>query len=366
MTKKQILRFVAFALASLMTIVLLCDLFESENYKNHDQNMYTFQNLPKGTVDAVFLGTSGVDRFWIAPKAYEDHGLALYNLSFDAFPAWLYKNIIDEVTRKQDVELILLDVRPFYQGNKNSDAMEVRARRYLDSLPFFSVNRIKAALTTMNILHQAEPEEREKFDASFLFSFIKYHTMWEDKYSFYENFGSKKQKYGSYFAYDGRVIKVKPHEKVVYDPEKRGKLDPIAESSLYELIDYIKEKDLNVLFVDTPQFMWPYEMKRANTLYDILEENDLDYIHFYKENSDEFTIDLDNEKDFYDESHVNYYGAKKFTDALAEHLIENYDLPDARENEIAKEFWDGKYKKVEKTIKQYEAEKAEKDKKKKK
>ena len=360
MTKKQILRFVAFLVAALMTIVLLCDLFECENTKNYDQNMYTYRNLPEGTADAVFLGTSGVDRFWIAPKAYEEYGITAYNLCYDAYPAWLYTNIIDEIEGMQDTKLILIDIRAFFQSNTRLDSVEVRSRRYLDSLPFFNINRIKAAFKTMNLLHEADPENYKKFDASYLLSFIKFHSKWSDKYSVYENLGSKKQPYGSFYMTDARVIRRKPHDKVYFDPNAYHSLDKVTEKALYELIDYIKEKDLNVLFVDTPQFLGKYELRRANTIYDILEENGMDYIHFYKENSADFSINLDNTKDFYDESHVNYYGAEKFTAALAEYIDENYNLPDARENETAKKFWDGKYDKIKNKIAKFEKEKAAK------
>ena len=360
MTKKQILRFVAFAVAALMTIVLLCDLFECENTKNYDQNMYTYRNLPKGASDAVFLGTSGVDRFWIAPKAYEEYGITAYNLCYDAFPAWLYTNIIDEISNMQDTKLILIDIRAFFQSNTRLDRVEVRSRRYLDSLPFFSMNRIKAAFKTMDILHNANPEEHEKFDASYLLSFIKFHSKWSDEYKLSENLGSKKQPYGSFYMSDSRMIRRKAHDKVYFDPNAYHTLDPVTEEALYELIDYIKEHNLNVLFVDTPQFLGKYELRRANTIYDILDKHGMDYIHFYKENSADFSIPLDNTKDFYDESHVNYYGAEKFTAALAEYIDQNYDLPDARENEVAKEFWDGKYDLIKETIAGFEAEKAAK------
>ena len=361
MNKKQFLRFVAFTVASLMTIILICDLFEGENTHNYDQNMYTYRNLPDGTIDAVFLGTSGADRFWIAPKAYEEYGISLYNLSYDAFPAWLYTNILDEIDGMQDTKLILIDIRAFFQSNTRLDRVEIRARRYIDSLPFFSANRIDAAFETMKILHEANPEEFEEFDPSYLFSFIKYHTMWADEYSLYENLGSKKQKYGSYYMDNNDIVKRKKQEKKVFT-DKHHSLDPVTEAALYELIDYIKEHDLNVLFVDTPQILGKYEMRRANTVYDILEENGLNYIHFFKKGSSDFTIDLDHDKDFFDTSHVNYYGAEKVTDALAEYINENYDLPDARENEIAAKFWNGKYKKLKKAIAELEDEEAKRKK----
>ena len=48
---------------------------------------------------------------------------------------------------------------------------------------------------------------------------------------------------------------------------------------------------------------------------------------------------LDPEKDFFDEGHLNAYGAKKVSQFMAKWLDEKYDLPDHR-NEAGYELWD--------------------------
>ena len=361
MIKKQVLRCIGFMLCLVMLTVLMCDLFESTNNSSGAKNMYGYRNLPKNSINAVFLGTSGVDRYWVAPKAYEEYGIALYNLSFAGFPAWLYTDILDEILPQQeDIELILFDLRPFYQNNTadRTEAMDARAREYLDSLPVFNLNRIKTAFKTMNIVHEAD-EEKPKFDGSYLLSFIKFHSNWSDDYSLYDNLGHKDHNFGSFFMKDVPTVKRKEIEKKFFEGDYYRTLDPIAEKALYELIDYIKANDLEVLFVDTPQFIDKRENGRANTVYSILEANNLNYLTFYKPNSEEFTINLDNKKDFYDRNHVNYYGAEKFTKALAEYIDGKYELPDARENPNANEYWDGLYDKVKKEVKYFEKLKAE-------
>ncbi len=364
MVKKQILRCVGFMLCLVMLTVLMCDLFECSNTRYCDKNMYTYRNLPKDSVDAVFLGTSGVDRYWIGAKAYEEYGMTVYNVSYDGMVSWLYTSLMDEVLSRQDPELVLIDLRPFYQDNTDLPTMSSRARFVIDSLPFFNINRVKAAFRTMEFMHESD-EENPKFDASYLLSFIKFHTKWADDYSLYDNLGSKDQMFASYFMWNKRTLKVAPQKSVVFKSDLYKELDPFSEEALYEVIDYIEENDLQVLFVDTPKFMNEKENGRANTVYDILEENNLKYLNFYVPDSDEFTIDLDKDHDYYDGNHVNYFGAQKFTAALSKYLDENYDLPDNRDNPNAKEFWDGKYDKIKNEIKYFEKlqEKEKKDKK---
>ena len=53
-------------------------------------------------------------------------------------------------------------------------------------------------------------------------------------------------------------------------------------------------------------------------------------------------------------NHVNFYGAEKFTDALAAYLNEHYDLPDRRNDEAVKGDWDGIYDELLFEIREYE------------
>ncbi|MBO5936208.1 MAG: hypothetical protein J6Q79_01180 [Clostridia bacterium] len=61
MTKNQIIRTVAFLLVVSVLLLTLCDLFEYEN-SHISERIETYQDLPRNTVDAVMVGTSGIDR----------------------------------------------------------------------------------------------------------------------------------------------------------------------------------------------------------------------------------------------------------------------------------------------------------------
>lgn len=356
MTKKQIIRCVAFLVALVMTIALLCDLFEIENTKNYSKNLYTYRKVSNGTFDAVFIGTSGVDRFWIGAKAYEETGLSVHPLSVDGIPLWFYPNLIDEALATQDPELILIDMRGFVQEQSSVKLWDARARRFLDSLPFFSLRRVNSAFKAMEYKRIIDPEESQ-FDVSLLFSVVKYHSKWANEYSVADNLGSKEHEYGGYFISPKRNIRTTHNKPVVYDPDKKYALDPITERATRELFDYIEEKDLNVLFVNTPKFMSDREMGIFNTVYDMLDEKGYNYIHFYKDNSSDFTVELDINKDYYDNGHLNFYGAEKFTPVLAEYLSENYNLPDRRGDEKCEDYWSGKYDLIKKTVAGFEADK---------
>ncbi len=351
MKLKRILGCVAFVLIVCVMMVVLCDLLELSNTSNFDKRYETFRNLEEDTVDAVFIGTSGVDRYWIAPKAYEKYGMTVFPLAIESMPTWLMTNVLKDVFKYQDPKLVMIDARSFGQSNVKKENMDIFARRVLDSMEMFSLNRIEAGFKTMRVIHETF-EDAPAFDISYLLSFVKYHDRWkDDDYKIQNNLGNKEHEYGGFYI-TGNSTKIQPQEVRPYDFDLYTPLDPVTEESLYEILDFLEEKDVEVLFVDTPQLKDDQEVGRGNTLYKILDERGVDYIHFLSEDQSEslHVIDFDYDRDFYDAPHVNYYGAEKFTDYFAQYLDENYDLPDRRADESVAKDWDGRYDAIVKKI----------------
>jgi len=349
MTKNQIVRTIAFSLVVVIMMLILCDFFKLGNDKNFDKYFYSFRKYPENSIDAVFIGTSGFDRYWMPAMAYEKYGMVSYPLCADAQPAWLITNVIEEAQTYHDPQLFVIDIRCFTQDN-NADLMDVRARRILDAVPFFSKSRLKIAFKTMQMIHEYD-ESKPRFDLSYILPFIKYHSMWETEgLGVLGNLGNRKQNYGGFYLTKKLSMRIRPQTPIAYDASYTMELDPLSEKTLYELFDYIRENDLNVIFLDTPQFKDAHESGRANVIYDILEKEGFEYIHYYTAESDTgFSINLDPNTDFYNEGHVNYYGAVKFTEVFAEYLNENHPLPDRRGDERISPHWDGVYKRIVET-----------------
>ncbi len=341
MTKKQFLRAVAFFVCVAIMVVGLCDLFEETNSQNSSKRFYKYRNFKKDTVDVVMVGTSGTDRYWIPSQAYEKYGMTVYPMSTNSMPVFLYIELIEEVYAYQNPELLIIDIRPFTQDNVDTNRMDAKARLLLDVMAPFSVNRIKAALKTMESIKKVEPD-KASFDLSLFFSFIKFHSRWTEKsYRVEKNLGDLEHNYLGFYIGNKMVRRVNQNPKG-YDASLYEPLDPICEEILYELFDYIRENDLNVVFFDSPQIRNALDMGRANTVYSILEDEGFEYIHFYDESDpDGITIDFDFTSDFYNSAHTNFYGATKFTDAFSAVLNEKYDLPDRRNDEDVKADWDG-------------------------
>ena len=356
MTKKEWIRMIAFALVVCMLLVVMCDLFENERTKNSDSRFYSYRKYNEDTIDAVFIGTSGVDRYWCGPKAYEKYGMTVYPLSTDGMPAWLYTDVLDYALMYQNPQLVMLDIRAFCQDNTmdtwNTKTMDAKARRFLDALPWFSPQWFKVAFKSMRVIHEVD-ESNPRFDISLLLSYIRFHEKWESAGFdfFYKNLGNMKNKYCGFYMADELSAVISPQELFTYDPEATQPLDPLSQQALMEIIEYVQDKGLQLLFVDTPQFADEHEMNRANYIYGLLEEMGIDYVTSYTTEGDSpFNVDLDPKTDFYNASHVNFFGAEKYTDFLAAYLHKNYDLPDRRYDPAVREHWDGVYQRIRNTI----------------
>jgi len=362
MTKKQILRCLCFLLIVCFMLVILCDLFEFENTQHQDSRFFSYRTYPKDTVDAVFIGTSGVDRYWISAKAYDEYGMTVFPLAPDAMPAWLYVNVMEEARTYQDPQLFILDIRAFTQlydpqNGDVTDTMGVPARRILDAMDFFSPNRFRSALKTMKLIHSVD-ETAPRWDLSLLLTFIKNHPKWvEDSYSIQSNLGNRTNKYAGFYMNPSLTTLVEAQVPFVYHDTVCKPLHPVAEAALYEVLDYAAEENLKLLFVDTPKILAEAEMGRINQVHRILEEEDADYLSYYStRRSLPFTIDLDFDADFYNDDHVNFSGAEKFTDSFSAYLDTHYHLPDRRADAHVQQNWDGIYSKILTSVEKYKTD----------
>ncbi len=360
MTKKQIMRSVAFFLVVCLMLAVLRDLFELDNTTNYDKRLSSYSKLNENTVDAIYIGTSGVDRYWNPANAYDKYGMTVSLYSVDGMLTALYTNAIESASVKQDIKLVLVDARAYGHTYSVKDT-DVCARRQMDAITYLSptwFKTVKKTIVTMEKLGDCDFERK----LSYYVPFVKYHTKWaDDDFLISENIGNRPHKYLGFFINSSLSTKVVAQQPVKYNTESRKPLDPIAEESLYELLDFAKEKDLQLLFVDTPQFMDEKEMARANTLADILKEKEQTYLNFnLPEVQKKYGLEMDPSKDYYNNSHTNFYGAERFTEVLGKYLDENYDLPDRRNDDAVKEDWDGIYNKILDNIKKIEKKAAEK------
>ena len=339
MDKKQWIRTILFLLLVGVLLYYMCDLFETKN-THMSGRMVLYHEQEENVVDAVIIGSSGVDRFWNAAQAFEDYGMTVLPLSTDGVSSWIMLNLTKEAFRNQSPKLVIVDgrgfVRDVYEPSTNIDVV---SRRVIDILPFFSANRMDAIQRTVKTMRKVDPDSVPLLDVSYFFSFIRFHDMWESEEFSFDNIGTDPSAYLGMYMNKGAVISNEIHFSEGTD--EREPLDDISEACLHELIDYLKGKDCEILFLITPhEAARPAFLRKYNTIQDIVEAEGIPCMFYTsKELMAEYGDIFDQKEDFYNAGHTNYHGAQKFTALFAAYLDENYDLPDHREDPRCKSWY---------------------------
>ena len=107
-----------------------------------------------------------------------------------------------------------------------------------------------------------------------------------------------------------------------------------------DLLSYCTKNNLNVLFVRAPHYVTSetYDrVKRSNQMASIVKEHGFSY---YSIENIAAQIGIDEKRDFYNEDHMNIYGALKFTDYLAEKLVSQEKLKTDPLSNYLKDQWE--------------------------
>ena len=200
--------------------------------------------------------------------------------------------------KTQDLDLAVVDILMFSKNDEYYD--DGVNYTFCDNMPF-SKNKLE--------LVRASTPESERF--SLACRFMKYHSRWNELKE--ADFAYNKREMSDY----SKGFYVLP---TCYDKAEAQDLtevldeSPISEKNLYylnKMIELCREKDVELMLVKTPSNATPDEKKYYNTVERIAKENDVAFVD-YNMHYDEIGFDF--EQDFFDDSHLNVYGAEKFTE----------------------------------------------------
>ena len=192
-------------------------------------------------------------------------------------------------------------------------------RRVTDSM-WFSNNRTQAIKDMVERLEKKTGADVNAFD--YYFSFTLYHNRWSQLTA--ADFGKDPDSFMGYYIYD---------ETESFDKQEtlaRRSAKPLEVSSdnqqyLEEMLDYLDTFDGRILFTNTPNNLEEDKFANYNYIKKEIESRGYEVLDL-NDHVDE--IGLDYETDFNENMHVNYRGAFKITDYMADYLKEKYELPD--------------------------------------
>lgn len=275
----------------------------------------TFYDEPKNTIDIVYLGSSNAYAHFNTVLAYNEYGFTTGLVANDSQPFPFIKYLIIESRKYQNPELYIIDIATLQKNFSEYEEAEIR--KTADSMKF-SKNRIAAINETLGYIDIDKSEY-----VNYYFSFLKYHNMWKDITS--DNFKKPDYLYKG-FLFSNVTSEINPQNSYIW-PSDEEMLPYESEQALLDLISYIKDNNLNVLFIIPKRIFGTQSLyRRFNSVISIIEENDLKLINF--NTLEDFDINFNT--DLYNYAHLNIYGSTKYTLYFSKYLKENYNLKDHR------------------------------------
>ncbi len=293
------------------------------SFKNDDgvtQMKYLYRQK-KNSVDVLLMGTSHTFVNINTQELYDSYGIASYILAGSNQLYWNTYYCLLEAIKTQKPKLVVLDIFSSTYETNYSDNAQIITGTFGMRDP---ITRYKALKVSC----------QENSFSDYLFDY----RIWHSRYTELES-----KDFGQYYDtpewryYKGfRVNTNRAHDA------KRGNthnitstkpLPPKIEEYLRKIMELCRKKDIPILLVKAPATDFSSKddfWKKYNRTREIADEYNVELINF---NGDEWysKMGLDFSQDYADiYGHLNYYGSVKYTDKLAEEILERFDLPDRR------------------------------------
>lgn len=282
-----------------------------------------FYELPKDSVDVLFLGSShGVTSF-VPQELYNQYGITSYNLSTDEQGVVTSYYWLKEALRYQSPKAVVLECYfcfPYYVDEPlNSD--ETATRKAFD---FMKWSPVKAeAVKTI-----CELDEKQDVRSYYL-PHLRYHERWllegfdRNDYTYRTMAGRSGLKgYSPLRFYLGEKGEgFEPHDMDL--DAGCADMAPLMREYLDKINELCLEQDISLILTITPAVSANIEMCKAVQAY--AEERGCDFISFNEQNVYR-QMDYRMETDNCDDGHPNLWGAVKITDYMGAVLQDQFGI----------------------------------------
>lgn len=340
---KVILKIVLFPLIAFMLIYGLLS-FMTYSTHNDEIRLKLFYNEPASSLDVVFIGPSTMRAGIIPTKIFEEEGLTSYVMATDTLPLDLAIPIIEESEIAQKPQIYVIDINSI--SFPNTAYVEYARKKFLNSVPNKQRKDkyIKKFIPKNKIIDYSLPLYANHYNWNWLPDIIKNRQMdIDNKKSVLKGFSSS---FYQAELKEENIIDISNYTKSK-KPDKNNL------SLLEELLKYIKQKQLKVMFIKTPRFIEEsslQEVEMVNYVEKIIRNEGLIVKDYSKE-----ILNLNLEtKDFYDFTHLNVDGAIKFSSIISKDLIGLSCVERRTHNDAVAKDWNESAENVNKFIEFYQ------------
>lgn len=331
MQKKNVLR-IAFILLTITSLWYWDGVTSVKNDHGINQAKAMYYQ-PRNTVDVVMMGSSHIHYDINTGNLWKDYGIASFDYSAAEQPMWITYHYLVEFCKYQKPKVMVLDL--YSLANKKDDYQYDWIKPNILGMRF-SVNKLQMLSVSV------EPDRI----GDYFPSIAVYHDRFSEltPYDFYypltlhtemKNFKG----FAPSFEINGQL-------QPSFSQADCGGLTLKQEIYLQKIIDFTKANDIELFLMVAPYITTNEDELVYNRVKEIASMNG---IEFNSTNYDYEEIGIDFETDFYDFSHLNYWGAAKFTDYLGKELKSRFDIPDRRGDE-AYESWNIDYENIQRLV----------------
>ena len=329
LSAKQIFKAIAFT--TIFILILIPVSYITRTSGDVKDRFVGFYAEPKDTIDVAMIGSSPIHPYFSGPMMYGEHGFTTYQLSSNQQRPEAATYLIQEMEKRQNPKLYVFELRQYAATTESMTANMSYARGLTDNLRY-SWNRVK-------LINEIIDDPMERY--TYYFDIMKYHANWSSL------FRTSQLKTFDY-AYPSELKGFQFVEKVnvMYEWDysyvtETESLPDTREQDLYRLLDYLKEHDMQALFIVSPVAMQDESyMAKFNYMEPIVRSYGYDFVNMNKMFNE---LEIDFRSDFYDGgAHMNALGAEKCSAYLGQYISEHYPLEDKR-GQQAYASWDNAY-----------------------
>ena len=333
--RNRVIKIVSLVLAVVVTTLFLQE-FILCNPNHNTERIRGYYLEEENSLDVIVIGSSEIYCDYSPGLAYKECGFTSYPYATEGNTVRNFKTIYDEVERTQKPKLIVIEINGAIYGDKNIDK-EVNLRRVSDNMP---MNDNKVELVDKG----ATSDQIEYY-----VPFLKYHGAWDRiNNTIGWSISIIQDRLRGYNLLKGikcRTVSYQPTTKVYTTKElkKRRPLFQKSNEELHSFLQYLTEQGVDknrILFVRFPHITTDENLsryQRGNSIADTIKEYGFNFVSF---ETDDETIGIDVNKDFYNIEHMNVYGQQKFTKFFAHYLQDTCGITPSNLSGELKEEWD--------------------------
>ena len=297
--------------------------------ENIDGNVTAeFYEVPT-PIDATYFGSSTVYNAIAPDYIWNEYGIASYVRANASQTVWQSYYMIRDTVRRNKPSLITLDMSFMKYGEDFFE--EGSNRKTIDGMKL-SADKLGSAKASMYF---------EENLYSYIFPVLRFHSRWDDLKDEDFKYAFKRPQ----VTYDGFIMEFgTPDEMPEFDdakPEETG-FPPKATEYLEKTIDLCEKENIDLLLMKTPTYINNWYPEYDEMLLQTAEGHDrVEYVNF-----DDYAqeMGIDRQTDYVDgHSHLNVYGAEKFSRFFGQYIQENYGLKDHRGEENYAGCWNERY-----------------------